>query len=88
MEYLASAIMARRVEDVLDLLGNPRTREHIRLNSPFSNGRHTPLQLAVLFNSVSIVKILLDAGADPVMCGSDRDAPMIYASQVLKICME
>ena len=87
MESLASAIMARRVEDVRHMLENPRKRQHIRLNGFFSDGRNTRLILAVLFNSVSIVKVLLDEGADPTICGI-TGTPLSTASQVLEMCVK
>lgn len=80
MQTLASAILSGRVDLVRDLVQNPRMGRGIGVNRTFANGQ-VPLVLASTVGNVDIVKVLLDAGAKPLMRW-DGDTALHAACQV------
>ncbi|CAM9882711.1 unnamed protein product [Ectocarpus fasciculatus] len=70
-DLLGVAILSKSEDDVRRMIGKPGFRRH-SLNQALSGG-HTPLALAASAGRLGMVKLLIDAGADPLAyCDGDN----------------
>jgi len=78
-----------RVEKVLRL-ARMLLGAGIDVNSRQRHNRHTPLQIAVTYSNLPLVKLLVKAGADVNSLDSDKRSPIFYAysSKVAQFLIE
>lgn len=71
-DLLGVAILTKSEDDVQRMIGKPGFRRH-SLNQVLGSGGHTPLALATSAGRLGMVKLLIDAGADPLAyCDGDN----------------
>ena len=63
------------------LLGNVLLDSHAYIDASSPNGS-TPLMMAAMYGSVDVVRLLLDAGADPLIKNSVGLTAVDFAAQV------
>lgn len=75
---LSLGVRARRARVVKFLVAQPGINVHA-----YDKNGHAPLHLAVVDQCMSLVRILIDAGANPDQAGNDGVTPYTYAQEHL-----